>query len=177
MRGQRRLVAGIANSRRDSRATPSGLPPSTFGRRAPLPVRTPALACLWSQSISQRLFNASQVLTKASQNNFALLAARQLGAKQLKDKRIGRPTLLTAVSEASVSRRDKPPRSTNAFGSSPMGGQPSSAIRSRAKLKMIEKADEKEAPLREASSLMSVNALSWLGTLDRRSRQLRQERQ
>jgi hypothetical protein len=29
-------------------------------------------------------------LTKASQNNFALLAARQLGAKQLKDKRIGR---------------------------------------------------------------------------------------
>src|SRR6516162_8270711 len=40
---------------------------------------------------------------------------------------------------------------------------------------MIEKADEKEAPLREASSLMSVNALSWLGTLDRRSRQLRRE--
>jgi hypothetical protein len=42
--------------------------------------------------MSQRLFNASQVLTKASQNNFTLLAARQLGAKQLKDKRIGRLT-------------------------------------------------------------------------------------
>src|SRR6516165_4719510 len=92
MRGQRRLVAGIANSRRDSRATPSGLPPSTFGRRAPLPVRTPALACLWSQSISQRLFNASQVLTKPSQNNFALLAARHFRAKQLEDERIGRLT-------------------------------------------------------------------------------------
>jgi hypothetical protein len=47
----------------------------------------------------------------------------------------------------------KPPRSTNFFGSSPTGVQPSSAIRALAKLKTIEKAVEKVAQ-REASSLM-----------------------
>jgi hypothetical protein len=52
-------------------------------------------------------------------------------------------TLLIAASAASVSRRRKPPRSTNVFGSSPTGSQASSAIRSLAKLKTIEKADEK----------------------------------
>src|SRR6516225_5550568 len=59
-----------------------------------------------------------------------------------------------ATSAALVSRLDKPPRSTNAFAFSPTGGQPSSAIRSRAKFKMIKKADEKEAPLRAAWSFM-----------------------
>src|SRR4029453_273446 len=54
---------------------------------------------------------------------------------------------------ASVSKRRKPPRSTNAFGSSPMGAQPSSAIRFVAELKTIENADEKEAQ-RGASSLI-----------------------
>src|SRR6516164_8100377 len=63
-----------------------------------------------------------------------------------------------AASAASVSRRRKPPPSTNACGSSPTGVQPSSAIRSLAKLKTIEKADEKEAQ-RWASSLMG-NALN-----------------
>jgi hypothetical protein len=43
-----------------------------------------------SQSISQRLFNAGQVLTKPSQNKFALFAPRHFGTKQLKDERIGR---------------------------------------------------------------------------------------
>ena len=61
--------------------------------------------------------------------------------------------LLIAASEASISRRRRPPRSTNAFGSSPTGVQPSSAIRLLAKLRTIEKADEKEAQ-REASSFI-----------------------
>src|SRR6516162_698834 len=78
-----------------------------------------------------------------------------------------------ATSAALVSRRRKPPRSINTFGFSPTGGQPSSAMRSRAKLKMIEKADENEAPLRGASLLM-CDALSWLGMLYRRSGQDRQ---
>jgi hypothetical protein len=43
-----------------------------------------------SQSISQRLFNAGQVLTQPSQNKFALFAARHFGAKQLEDEWISR---------------------------------------------------------------------------------------
>jgi hypothetical protein len=43
-----------------------------------------------SQSISQRLFNAGQVLTQPSQNEFALFAARHFGAKQLEDEWISR---------------------------------------------------------------------------------------
>lgn len=85
---------GSREGRRDSRTGPSL--PSTFGRRAPLPVTTHALARLLArivprgpQSISQRLFNAGQVLTEASQNKFALFAARHFGAKQLEDERIG----------------------------------------------------------------------------------------
>ena len=116
-------------------------------------------------------------MTKASQNNFALLAARQLGAKQLKDKRIGRLANppdrdlgslgLKATQASTIDKR---------FRILAYGGTAKFRNSLAAKLKMIEKADEKEAPLRGALSLMSVNALSWLGTLDRRSRQLRRER-
>jgi hypothetical protein len=68
-------------------------------------------------------------------------------------------TLLIAASEASISRRRRPPRSTNAFESSPTGVQPSSAIRLLAKLRTIEKADEKEAQ-REASSFIVTSELN-----------------
>jgi hypothetical protein len=81
----------------DSTTTLSGLPSSTFGRRFPLSVMRDALARLLarivprgSQSISQRLFNAGKVLTEASQNKFALFAARHFGTEQLKDERVGR---------------------------------------------------------------------------------------
>jgi hypothetical protein len=42
-----------------------------------------------SRSISQRPFNAGQVLTQPSQNKFALFAARHFGAKQLENEWIG----------------------------------------------------------------------------------------
>src|SRR6516162_5147585 len=107
-----------------------------------------------SRPISQSLLNQGQIFTEPIQNKLALFAARHFGTKQLKNERIGRPrTRLIAASAASVSRRRKPPPSTNACGSSPIGAQPSSAIRSLAKLKTIEKADEKEAQ-RGASSLI-----------------------
>ena len=131
-----------------------------------------------SESISQYPFNASQVLTESSQNKFALFAARHLGAKQSKNQRIGS---LANSSDGYLGCLGFEARQASTidkrFRVLAYWKAPSSAIRSRAKLKMIKKADEKEAPLRGASSIISVNALSWLGTLDRRSRQLRQERQ
>jgi len=64
--------------------------PSAFGRCALFPIGTPArIAPRVSQSITQSLFNAPQVLTEPGQNKFALFAARHFVAKQPEDQWIG----------------------------------------------------------------------------------------
>jgi hypothetical protein len=75
------------------------IPPSSVVRWArPLLVteyalrrrRFAAIVPCRSQSISQGLFNAAQVLTQSRQDDFALFAARHFRAKQLEDQWICR---------------------------------------------------------------------------------------
>jgi hypothetical protein len=70
---------------------------------------------------------------------------RQFGAEQPKNEWIGRLSHAFYRCVGSLIFQATQTSAINAFGSSPMGAQPSSAIRSLAKFKTIEKADEKEA--------------------------------
>jgi hypothetical protein len=104
-------------------------------------------------------------LAQPSQNKLALLAARHFGAEQLKDEWVGRLAKspdrglgrlgFQATQASTIHKRLR----IVAHG----GAQPSSAIRSLAKLKTMEKADEKEAQ-RGASSLICSS--SKIGTPD-----------
>ena len=134
-----------------SRLAPWALPPLETAQA--LRRRLAAIIPRRSLYISQGRFNTAQVLTQSRQNEFALFPARHFRAEQLKDQWICCLANFPDGRVGSLHRRRKPPRSTNVFGSSPTGSQPSSAMRSLAKLKTIEKADEKEAQ-RGASSLI-----------------------
>jgi hypothetical protein len=65
------------------------LPVRLLKATRPLRSRVASLTLRRSPSISQGVFNAAQVFPQPSKNEFAVFAARHLGAKELEDEWIG----------------------------------------------------------------------------------------